>query len=117
MEMNTKRIFAILMMAVMAAAAGYAANLKTVVLSIEPPMECSNCENRVATCITDVEGVKSVTPDRKSQTVSISYDDKVTSVEAIRAALTKINCRAVPVEGETSSGEENTHGAERNHCF
>lgn len=92
--------------AVLATASGFAGNLKTQILSISPEMECSNCENRVTSCIADVKGVKSVTADRKSQTVSVTYDSDVTSTEAICAALTAINVAATPKNNRSDDTKE-----------
>lgn len=89
-----KRIITLTLITIICATTCAAKKLQTKMFHITPPMECSNCEARVAQCIRDEAGVQHVTTDRKAQIVAVTYDADATTAENIIQALTKINYKA-----------------------
>ena len=63
------------------------AKVKTVVLTTNPQMHCVNCENRVKNNLKNVPGIKSVETSVADQTVTIKYNSKKTSEDALIKAF------------------------------
>ena len=78
-----------------------AKDIKTVVLTTEPPMHCEGCEKRIKENIRFEKGIKKIVTDVEHQTVTITYDADKTTVENIIKGFEKINYTAREVkEGE-----------------
>jgi copper chaperone CopZ len=76
-----------MLMLVMAATVMTAKDIRTLVVTTTPQMHCKNCENRVKNNLKPVKGIKSVETSVADQTVTIQYDAKKTSEEALMAAF------------------------------
>lgn len=76
------------------------AETKTACFTVEPPMSCSNCENKIKENIRFEKGIKSVKPSVKEGLVEITYDDKKTDIEKIKNGFKKIGYNASLKEKE-----------------
>lgn len=63
--------------------------MKTVTLKI-PSISCSHCIHTITTELMSITGVKKVTGDEKTKTVTVEFDAPAT-LEIIRDVLTEIN--------------------------
>lgn len=70
------------------------AEKKTVTFTVEPPLVCQNCENKVKENIRFEKGIKAVKPSAAKGVVEVTYDDKKTDVDAIRQGFGKIGYEA-----------------------
>lgn len=75
---------------------------QTVKLSV-PGMHCASCPYMVEQAVTMVEGVKSVEATMEDRSATVTYDDTVTTVEAIRGATAAIGYDSTVVEADTKS--------------
>lgn len=50
-------------------------------------MHCSGCEGMVKETVSELDGVKSVKPSFKIETVEVVFDEAKTTVEAIKAKI------------------------------
>ncbi len=88
-----------------------AKDIKTVVLTTEPPMHCEGCEKRIKENIRFEKGVKKIVTDVEHQTVTITYDADKTTVENIIKGFEKINYNAREVkDGEQVVNDEKEEG-------
>ena len=62
--------------AVLCAVAATAKDIKTLVVTTNPQMHCANCENKIKNGLRFEKGVKDITTDIPSQTVTVKYDDE-----------------------------------------
>ena len=67
---------------------------RTVKFSVNPPLVCNNCENKVRENLRFEKGVKAVKPSAKEAEVSITYDDRKTDVEKLKEGFKKIGYEA-----------------------
>ena len=63
--------------------------------TVNPPMSCQNCVDKIKTNMRFEKGIKKVNPQLELQVVEIEYDDTKTNPEAIRNAFAKIGYEAV----------------------
>jgi Cation transport ATPase len=89
----------ILLFALMlASVAGFAKDIKTVVVTTTPQMHCANCENKIKSNLRFEKGVKKIDTSIPDQTVTIQYDaDKTTPVKLLQG-FTKFGYSARVVE-------------------
>lgn len=99
--MTTKMVT--LAMALCVAVAAYAKDIKTVVLTTSPQMHCVNCENKIKSNIRFEKGIKEITTDLETKTVTIKYDADKTNVEDIIKGFAKIDYKAIVAEGKKAS--------------
>jgi copper chaperone CopZ len=52
-------------------------------------MHCAGCEMNVRDAVAEVPGVKKVKADFKKGTVEVSYDEKETTLDAVKEAIVK----------------------------
>ena len=83
-----------------------AKDIKTVVLTTEPPMHCEGCEKRIKENIRFEKGVKKIVTDVEHQTVTITYDADKTTVENIIKGFEKINYNATEVKENEQEEKE-----------
>lgn len=92
--MNKLLIFAIMLIAATATATASNApkqvNDTTIVLIVNPPMHCGNCEKKIKSNIRFERGVKSIETDREKQTVTIRADKSKLDAERLRKAFARI---------------------------
>ncbi len=74
---------------------------RTVVLSV-PDMYCASCPYIVKGAISKIEGVSAVSAGIDDKIATVTFDDTVTTIEAIRTATAGVGYPAtiVHVEGE-----------------
>ena len=83
---------------IMVALLGQAKDLKTLRVTTEPQMSCSNCENKIKKNIRFEKGVHQISTDLKGQVVTIEYDADKTDEDKIIKAFEKIKYKAVKLE-------------------
>lgn len=86
--MKHKLLFLSMMM--FFALATMAKDVKTVVFTTSPKMQCENCEQKIKNNLRFVKGVKSIETSVQGQTVTIKYDADKTSTDKIREGFTKL---------------------------
>lgn len=64
------------------------------VFTVEPPMTCQNCENKIKTNLRFEKGVTDIATDIKAATVTVTYDPAKTNDEKIIEAFGKIGYKA-----------------------
>lgn len=84
-----KRIFFtfLTMLIVMAA---YAKDIRELILTTNPPMQCQNCENRIQKGLRFEKGVKNIHTYLGEQRVVVEYDADKTTPEKIEEGFKKI---------------------------
>lgn len=87
-------------MALMVALIATAADVKTLRVTTEPPMSCSNCENKIKKNLRFEKGIKEITTDREHQVVTVVYDAEKTDEKKIVEAFGKIKYRATVLDGD-----------------
>lgn len=92
-----KKLLTLLCCAFLICGAAYAEN-KTVTFTVDPPLVCNNCENKVKENIRFEKGVKAVKPSAKKGIVEVTYDDKKTDVGALKEGFKKIGYNASELE-------------------
>lgn len=83
-----------------AAMAAQAKDIKTVVFTTNPQMQCENCENKIKGNLKFETGVKEITTNVEKQTVSIKYDADKTSESKLAEAFTKFGYKATKTSGQ-----------------
>lgn len=77
----------IFIMLVLMAITASAKDIKTLVVTPQPRMNCENCENKIKNVLRFEKGVKEITTSLELQTVTIKYDADKTTVEKLLNAL------------------------------
>ena len=85
---------------IMVAFLGEAKDLKTLRVTTQPQMSCSNCENKIKKNIRFEKGIHQISTDLKGQVVTIEYDADKTDEDKIIKAFEKIKYKAVKLEGD-----------------
>lgn len=95
---------------------GFAKNIKTVVVTTVPQMECSSCERTIKNNIRFEKGVKSIVTDIEKQTVTIEYDADKTTEQRLAESFGKFGYRARILDGKDfrHDGDYCTDGGQ--HC-
>lgn len=91
-----KQILLILMAVI--ALVSTAKDLKTLRVTTEPPMTCSNCENKIKKNIRFEKGVQQITTDLEGQVVTIVYDADKTDGDKLVKAFDKMNYKATVLD-------------------
>lgn len=84
-----KRFFGFLLMLLTVVAVS-AKDIKTVILTTNPELECGKCENKVKENLRFVKGVKDIQASAETQKITVVYDADKTTVEKIPKSLEKI---------------------------
>lgn len=92
-----KKQIVLILMAVIALV-GAAKDLKTLRVTTEPPMTCSNCENKIKKNIRFEKGVQQITTDLEGQVVTIVYDADKTDADKLVKAFDKMNYKATVLD-------------------
>lgn len=77
-----KRFFGFLLMLLTVVAVS-AKDIKTVILTTNPELECGKCENKVKENLRFVKGVKDIQASAETQKITVVYDADKTTVEKI----------------------------------
>lgn len=85
----------LLLLAVLGTAIGlYARQVRSVVLTTTPQMNCAKCEKKIRDYMRFERGIRSIKPVAKTQRIHIEYDADKTSVERIQAGLKRLGYEA-----------------------
>lgn len=95
----------LLLSVLLLATAGWAKDIRTVVLTTVPQMHCANCENKIKTNIRFEKGVKEIVTNLKDKTVTVKYDADRTTVEQLVAGFSKIGYQASVVTAGTPAAK------------
>lgn len=94
-----------LMMAVLlSTTVAMAKDIKTMVVTTTPVMHCENCENKIKGNLRFEKGVKEITTDIPTQTVTITYDADKTSESKLTAAFEKIGYTVAQKDNNKKQG-------------
>ena len=88
----------VLFLALAMATVGSAKDIKTVVLTTQPAMHCTNCEKKIKENIRFEKGIKTIKTDLKTKTITIEYDAEKTTVDNIIKGFKKIKYEAAEVK-------------------
>lgn len=69
-------------------------NSATTLFTVEPPMTCQNCENKIKTNLRFEKGVTDISTNLKTGIVTITYDPAKISVDKLIEAFKKIGYTA-----------------------
>ena len=83
-----------------------AQNVKEVVFTTEPEIECQNCVNKIKNNLRFEKGVKAINPDLNTKLVTIKYDSEKTNPDNLIKAFAKIKYKATVVEPENKDKED-----------
>lgn len=72
--------------------------IDTLVVTTDPQMHCSNCENRIKQNIRFVKGTKRITTNLDDQTVTIIYDSRKATPQDYTKAFDKIGYSVTPAK-------------------
>lgn len=87
-------LFALMLVSV----AGFAKDIKTLVVTTTPQMHCENCENKIKGNLRFEKGVKKIDTSISDQTVTIQYDADKTTPSKLLKGFTKFGYSARVVE-------------------
>ena len=100
-----KKVVATFVVALLSATVVLAKDFRTVVFKVVQ-MECQNCERKVKSNIKFEKGLKELSTDVKSQTVTITYDAEKTDVKKLQAGFKRFKYEAVVVEDNKAAEEK-----------
>lgn len=86
------------LLALMIAIVCTAGEIRTLRVTTEPPMTCSNCENKIKKTIRFEKGVREIHTDREHQVVTVVYDADKTNASKILEAFGKMKYRATVID-------------------
>ena len=75
-----------------------AQNVKEVVFTTEPEIDCQHCVKTIKENIRFEKGVKAINPDLNTKLVTIQYDSEKTNPEKLIKAFAKIKYKATVIE-------------------
>tara|TARA_R110000744_G_C19329142_1_gene558389 strand:+ start:740 stop:1039 length:300 start_codon:yes stop_codon:yes gene_type:complete len=75
---------------------------QTIKLSV-PDMTCISCPYMVKQAISAVDGIKAVEATMEDRSATVTFEDTLTSIEAIQQATADIGYPSTPVEEKTGS--------------
>ncbi len=91
----------------LATTAGFAKDIKTLVVTTTPQMHCENCENKIKGNLRFEKGVKKIETNIPNQTVTIDYDADKTTAAKLMEAFKKFGYEAQPAAPEKEGCDEN----------
>ncbi len=94
----------LLMVACIGSLAAKNDKLTTVQFTLQPPMHCQNCVDKINGNLRFEKGVKAIDPSLKEQVVTISYDPAKTDPTKLTAAFKKIGYTATEVKAPLTDG-------------
>ena len=101
----------ILSLAVAAMAIGAtAADAVTAAFSVNPPMTCVNCENKIKTNLRYEKGVKKIVTSVKDKKVTITYDPAKTSPEQLIKGFKKVGYTATEIKSKAEEAKVKADG-------
>ena len=98
-----KKLIPTIVFAMLATASSVAiAAEQTIKLSV-PDMTCASCPYMVKQAISAVDGIKAVEATMEDRSATVTYDDTVTSIEAIQQATANIGYPSSLYEAKSGS--------------
>lgn len=97
-----KKVF-ILSAMILTAVVGLAKDIKTLIVTTQPQMHCSGCEEKIKGNLRFEKGVKLIECNIDEQRVTITYDADKTSPEKIIQSFDKFGYKAVEVKNEVQT--------------
>ena len=91
-----------------------AQNVKEVVFTTEPQIDCQHCVKTIKDNIRFEKGVKAINPDLSTKLVTIQYDSEKTNPEKLIKAFAKIKYKATVVEPEEKQAVEADEKSSKN---
>lgn len=91
-----------------AAIVGNAKDIKTVVFSTNPKMNCENCENKITGNMRFEKGIKSIDANHENQTVTIQYDADQTSESKLAEAMEKIGYKTTKIRAYEAEAKQSS---------
>lgn len=83
-----------------------AQNIKEVVFTTEPQIDCQHCVKTIKENIRFEKGVKAINPDLNTKLVTVQYDSEKTNPENLIKAFAKIKYKATVVEPKDETKKE-----------
>ena len=83
-----------------------AQNVKEVVFTTEPEIECQSCVKKIKDNLRFEKGVKAINPDLNTKLVTIQYDSEKTNPENLIKAFARIKYKATVVEPKENKEEK-----------
>lgn len=85
---------------------------ETIVYHLNPGMSCQNCADKIKSNLRFEKGIKAIDTALADQTVTVKFDPRKTTSQAIVDALAKLGY-GTTVTGEAPSGEQSTVNCEK----
>lgn len=82
---------------------GLAKDIKTLVVTTNPPMHCENCEAKIKGNLRFEKGVKKIETSIPKQTVTIEYDADKIKAESLMEAFKKFGYEAQLIAPKTEN--------------
>ena len=92
-----KKVFVLGAM-MLTAVVGMAKDIKTVVVTTQPQMQCASCENKIKGNLRFEKGVKTIECNIPEQRVTITFDAEKTTAENIIQSFGKFGYKATEVK-------------------
>ena len=90
------------------------AQIKEVVFTTEPQIDCQHCVKTIKENLRFEKGVKAINPDLSTKLVTIQYDSEKTNPEKLIKAFAKIKYKATVVEPEEKQAVEADEKSSKN---
>ena len=90
------------------AVVGLAKDIKTLVVTTQPQMHCSGCEDRIKGNLRFEKGVKQIECNIDEQRVTITYDADKTSSEKIIQSFGKFGYTATEIKNDEQAEKKET---------
>ena len=97
---------------IMVALLGEAKDLKTLRVTTDPQMSCSNCENKIKKNMRFEKGIHQISTDLKGQVVTIEYDADKTDEDKTIKAFEKIKYKSIKLEDGCEKASTSETGTE-----
>ena len=88
----------------------FAKDIKTVVVTTLPQMQCASCVNKIKGNLRFEKGVKEIECDIPKQMVTITYDAEKTTPENIIKSFSKFGYKATEVKQDTNKKSDEKSG-------
>lgn len=105
--MKTRRWITTCVVVLLSVTAVLAKDLRTVVFKVSQ-MHCENCEKKVKNNMRFEKGLKDLSTELKTKTVTITYDAEKTNVKNLQAGFKKFNYEAEFVKETKQDGKKET---------
>lgn len=91
--MKTKRVWFTFLVTFLTVTAVFAKDIRVVVFKVSQ-MQCDNCVKKVQTYMRFEKGLKDLSTELNTKTVTITYDAEKTNVKQLQAGFEKFNYKA-----------------------